>query len=322
MNLHKAARRGDVAAIGALIAQGVDVNAALDDPSIVEFEAGPAPLHYAAAAGHAAAARLLLEAGADVDAVMVDGREFSDYTPLLYAAEKGHAQVVLVLLEAGADANEFAIDVMSDPEVRTPLVMSAQQGRLDIVEMLIQHGARVDWSTAQTVGKWAPQEIASFLRKVWQQRVDARIREFMEEAKGSYVGNRHELFEQISPILFWFADQGVEALVALLLRPDSTVAAAAVKVGESNQVEYDPRPLFEAAEKRGATKMLFGHNHPNASSPRPSDEDVFSCLDLHRECEEKGIDMADDVVVCRTAEGRTLKSVTQTTRFRTMIRGY
>ena len=60
-NLFEAAGRGDVAAVGALLDAGADVDG-------VREEDERTALHCAAACGHAAVVTLLLERDADVDA--------------------------------------------------------------------------------------------------------------------------------------------------------------------------------------------------------------------------------------------------------------
>ena len=57
--IHDAAKKGDVAALEALLTAGADVN---------ESDGFGTPLYFAARRGHVAAAKLLIERGADVNA--------------------------------------------------------------------------------------------------------------------------------------------------------------------------------------------------------------------------------------------------------------
>jgi len=91
--LHKAASKGDLNAVKALLDKGMDVN-----------QRGPngrRPLHNAAISGHKEVVEYLLSKGADVDP-MTDLEE----TPLVMAKERGHDEIVKVLLAHGAKDRE------------------------------------------------------------------------------------------------------------------------------------------------------------------------------------------------------------------------
>jgi ankyrin repeat protein len=123
--LHRAADRGDVAAVQALLAVGADVN--------VRDYFNQTPLHYAAAAGHKDVAELLLASGADVDVV-----DRWAETPLYYAVDGGYKDVVELLLTRGAGIH------MKDTRGRTPLHAAISYDNDEIVEMLIAKGANVN----------------------------------------------------------------------------------------------------------------------------------------------------------------------------------
>ena len=89
----KAAKRGDVAALERLAAEG----ASLDDP---EPDSSTTPLAWTALHGHVAAAKWLLDNGAEVNALNADGS-----TALHSAAFMGQAEIVQLMLERGADPN-------------------------------------------------------------------------------------------------------------------------------------------------------------------------------------------------------------------------
>jgi ankyrin repeat protein len=139
MRLIAAVRRGDAAAVRALLAQRVPVNAAAPD--------GTTPLHWAAEADRADLVGLLLAAGAKADAVNRYG-----VAPLMLAATNGSAPVIDRLLRAGARASTASADG------ETVLMIAARTGRPDAVRLLLEGGADVNarerWQ-GETALMWA-----------------------------------------------------------------------------------------------------------------------------------------------------------------------
>jgi ankyrin repeat protein len=123
--LADAATRRDLAAVRALLAQKVDVNA----PDVQ----GTPALHAAARVDDADLARLLLTAGADAKLPNRYG-----VTPLTLATTNGSSAMMTILLDAGADANAV------DPAGETMLMIASRVGVLDAVQLLIDRGAAVD----------------------------------------------------------------------------------------------------------------------------------------------------------------------------------
>ena len=121
-----AAMKGDAETVGALLAEGVDVNAPQGD--------GTTALHWAAYRDDVDMARALLAAGAHVDA----RTRLAEYTPLFMASENGNAGMVSLLLGAGTDANA------ATTTGTTPLMMAAASGSADAVRVLLQAGADVN----------------------------------------------------------------------------------------------------------------------------------------------------------------------------------
>ncbi len=155
--LADAARRGDVARVSALLAEGAQVNQTLGD--------GTTALHWASRQGNVDLVTRLLDAGADVSAVTRLGgytalhlaaqegvgdvvalllargadaraRSTTGVEPLHFAAAAGNAVAVSALLERGADANA------TEPEWgQTPLMFAAAAGRTEAVKSLVAGGA-------------------------------------------------------------------------------------------------------------------------------------------------------------------------------------
>src|SRR5580704_17779724 len=88
-----AAARGDIAAVRALLKQGVDPNGAQGD--------GSTALHWAAMNSNREMAGLLIAAKANVKAET----RLAGITPLFLAAKDGASGIVADLLKAGADVN-------------------------------------------------------------------------------------------------------------------------------------------------------------------------------------------------------------------------
>ena len=133
-----AAKHGNVPAVRARLASGVDVNKVLTSDKRTA-------LHVAAHRGHAALVKALIEAGADVNklasAYTVKDASASGLvhkvTPVYLAAQEGHTHVVMELIKAGADVNQ------ANSEGATPLFIAAQKGHEGIVVSLIQAGVDV-----------------------------------------------------------------------------------------------------------------------------------------------------------------------------------
>ena len=85
-----AARKGDAAAVKALLDKGVNVNS--------KTRYGATALSYACDKGHVDVVKLLIERGADVNAADT----FYGEVPLGWALSHDHVQVVKLLLDKGA----------------------------------------------------------------------------------------------------------------------------------------------------------------------------------------------------------------------------
>jgi ankyrin repeat protein len=158
-----AAMNRDAAAVRALIARKVDVNAVGTD--------GTTALQWTVRAGDVETARLLIKAGADVKLANRLG-----VTALGLATASGDALMIRVLLEAGADPNAV------DPAGETPLMAAARSGSVPAVEALLDKGAAIeakDRSSQQTplmvaIRENRPAVVTTLLTR--GAKVDARTR--------------------------------------------------------------------------------------------------------------------------------------------------
>jgi hypothetical protein len=121
--LFDAARRGDAAAVRALVRSGIDPNGRDGERRT--------PLMEAARRGHSQAVRALIAEKADLDASTPAGS-----TALMEAAKEGHADVVRALLEAGADPDA------RHRELGTALDIALTAGHEDVADALRRRGAR------------------------------------------------------------------------------------------------------------------------------------------------------------------------------------
>src|SRR5688500_4585019 len=120
-----AVMRGDIAAVRALVAKGVDVNASQVD--------GATGLHWAVYNDDLVAAEVLLSAGAKPDVPNRVGM-----TPLAMAAIYGNVRLVDRLLKAGADAKALG------PNGETMVMYAARNGNRDLVRMFVEAGVDVN----------------------------------------------------------------------------------------------------------------------------------------------------------------------------------
>ena len=122
----EAAKRGDRAAVRALLADGADANVAQGD--------GMTALHWAAMRDDVELAQMLAVAGANLRAATRIGAQ----TPLHLAAAQGHERVTRALLAAGA------LPAAATSTGVTPLMAAAASGNVGTITALIDRGANVN----------------------------------------------------------------------------------------------------------------------------------------------------------------------------------
>ncbi|MCG8340163.1 MAG: ankyrin repeat domain-containing protein [Cytophagales bacterium] len=245
-NLHEAAKKGDLAAVRALLEKGATVDA--------RDERNRTPLHWAAKGGHRDVAELLIENGAKVEArAKDDWTPQDDWTPLHFAAEEGHRDVAELLIEKDAEVEargkwgkmplhyaaeeghlvvaELLIAKGAKVEARdkfgnTPLEEAANRGHLAVAELLIEKGAEVearnneDWTLLHSAARGGHLDVAELLI-----------------AKGAKVKARDKW--DVAP-LHLAASRGHLAVAELLIKKGAEVEARGTK---------DWTPLHEAAER-------------------------------------------------------------------------
>lgn len=128
LSIHRAARRGDLAAVITEQAAGV----ALDERDAD----GNRPLHLAVASGARSLVQWLIDHGADVHA-----RNRGGQTALHWAATAGHLDLARTLLAAGAridcqGSSEFVIR-----HTPTPLYLAVEHRQAEMAELLLTSGA-------------------------------------------------------------------------------------------------------------------------------------------------------------------------------------
>jgi ankyrin repeat protein len=165
LRLIDAVKRRDHKAVGMLLNQHAEINAAqpdgatalawatyLDETATAEAllaagakattvdEYGETPLTLACANGNAGLVERFLKAGADANGARWDGE-----TALMIAASAGNPQAVKLLLAAGAKVN-----AAESRKGQTALMWAAAEGHADVTQLLIENGA--DIKTASKSG--------------------------------------------------------------------------------------------------------------------------------------------------------------------------
>jgi len=230
--LSDAVKKGDAAAVKALLAKKADVNAAASDSST--------PLDWAVDGNNLEIANLLLGAGANVN-----GSTRYKITPLALACENGNAAMIERLLQAGADANA------TSEEGETALMTASRNGNVDAIKVLLTHGAKVNVTEpykGQTALMWAAGQ--------GNAAAEAMLIEFGSDVHAKSKGG-------YTPLLFAVLNNQIDAAKTLLdhgatvedTAPDGTTALNMAMVN----AYYDL-----------ASVLLDYKANPNAADPRGS----------------------------------------------------
>jgi ankyrin repeat protein len=117
--LHEAAVAGDLAAVAALLAEGVPIDARDD--------AGRTPVMAATAARQTESVRALVAAGADIDQ-----RDNRLDNPFLYAGAEGLLDILRIVNEAGADP------ALTNRYGGVALIPASERGHVETVRYLLE----------------------------------------------------------------------------------------------------------------------------------------------------------------------------------------
>ena len=142
VDIHEAAKTGNIEAVKQHIAAGTDVNAM--------NKYGWTPLYEAVTGGHKDIADLLISKGADVNAKEAKNR----ITALHWAAWRGRKEIAELLIAKGANLNA------KNNVGGTPLHNAAWKGHVEIAKLLIVKNADVTAKDVegQTPLDWAEEE--------------------------------------------------------------------------------------------------------------------------------------------------------------------
>jgi hypothetical protein len=183
-----AARKGDIAAVKALLDQGVEVNS--------KTRYGATALSYACDKGHVELVRFLIERGADVN--MKD--TFYGEVPLGWALSHGNAQIVKLLLDKGATGIERA------------LMNGVDQGNTEIVKVVLDKGGLKPETLNNALRRASAgsnKEIVEQLKKAGAVAVEVSVE---PEVLKSYVGSYKN--EQVGEVTFVLKDGKLVGSVA------------------------------------------------------------------------------------------------------------
>jgi formylglycine-generating enzyme required for sulfatase activity len=172
--LLSAADKGDVKAIQAAIAAGVDVEAT--------DAAGYTALMKAANGGKLEAVRALLKAGAKVNA-----RSKQGFTPLMASVASGNVAIAKLLLDGGADASAMT------PSGMTALDGAKRTGNQALIQLLSKV---TPTASAQPVPPPPPLPKAA----ISKQQIDAKTEQAAQAFKAGEYGKATALFQEVAAI--------------------------------------------------------------------------------------------------------------------------
>ena len=227
MDIHAAARAGDVEQVDAALKSGAGLNSPDNwgrTPLIVALQQGKAPV-----------VEMLISRGASVAATDAWGR-----TPLLVATQLKNTAAIRLLLEQKSDVNA------ANRNDITPLISSAQTGNQEAAAMLLRAGAAPD--RADNLG-WTALMWAVF-------RKDAAIAKLLLDngADAAKVGRDKSTALEIARSRG--ADAALIALLAAKTSSGSSAAAAVSAVEPKPAVAVAMPSLFPALD---ASRIIRGN---------------------------------------------------------------
>jgi len=153
--------------------------------------------------------------------------------------------------------------------------------------------------------------------------LEHRVVSRLEQLKGTQLRNRYEWTERVRPVLFEVErHKQVEAQVVILLSDTNWVQDSILNIGTWTEVRFSIDNIAQTAHKVNACKVIMAHNHPSWFDSTPSDQDVESAARVYFYLRSNGVEVVDDLVVCRSGGRPELKSVHNTLRFKQMVKKY
>lgn len=125
-DLHSAARKGELAQVSTLLADGADPNE--------QDGEGATALFVAARWGRTGVVEILLENGAD-PLIVAKSPYGSGGTAIHIASQRGHVEIVEMLLDGGVDPN------LNDYRLGPPLHLARKHGKAEVTALLRARGA-------------------------------------------------------------------------------------------------------------------------------------------------------------------------------------
>lgn len=221
-DLWAAARKGDAAAVEALLAKGANVNA--------KFRYGATALSYASDKGHTEVVRVLLAHGADVEVEDT----FYKSRPIHWAAINGHAAILKMLLDKGAKGIE---DV---------LMIGVENGNAEVVRVALDKGGISAETLSAALGgatKSNRTEIAAMLTKAGAVPPPKADFQVDAETLNSYVGT-------------YKSERGMELVIALNKEGKLTGTAQ----GQTLTLAAFDKVKFRPVEVEGLTLTFNSEN--------------------------------------------------------------
>jgi ankyrin repeat protein len=272
--LIEAVKAGNMAAVRALLARQVDVNAVEGD--------GSTALHWAVERDDADLVTALIEAGARARVANRYG-----VTPLHVAATSGNVRVIELLLGAGADV------AAALPSGETALMTAARTGKPEALRALLAHGADVhvkERLKGQTALMWAAAENnADAVRVLATAGADVRAKSegmftaFLFAVRGGHIDAARALLEAGADVNETLPD-GMSALVLALYNAHFELASFLLDSGaDPNAAKQGWTALHQIAWSRRPNR---GFNLPGAVPTGAVDS-----LDLVRKLIARGADV-------------------------------
>lgn len=232
-----AARKGDTAAVKALLAKGADPNA--------RSEYGATPLALAADKGHVEVVKALIAKGADVNAK----DSFYKVSPLLWAYSHDHAGVVGLLIEAGAEGAESVLSAAAAAGkvemVRTVLdkkkckqtdldgaLGAVPAGKDEVARLLKEAGAKIAPKAAPVLDRAALAAYAGTYRS--EQGIDIELGAEDGKLVGKFQGRAVLTLVAVDKTTFKVA--GSDKAAVAFRREGDKVTALTVKLDKTESI--------------------------------------------------------------------------------------